>query len=662
MPLPKVNRKEGLAARLSLSQKGLILLALPAVVQLGLVAQLSVIHSQAEADADKAIRAREVSEATNQMIKSAYDTVKAGFIMVDRSQGDPIQPIDLDEINRSFVHLKELVKDSPADLKTVDTTILAVHNITHLMDVAARARQAGHLQDGSQAKKEMLRELRRYGHDMEGLVNLEQENKAFFNASPERQARMRAQAKTIVIAGTVINLLFLLALGAFFSRHIVAGLRRMVDNSFRLASEKPLNPPLPGSDEIAQLDSAFHDMADALTEASRKQKALIENARDVICSLDGSGAFVAASSAAATVFGYPPQELVGRKLIDLVDREYTEATDKELKLIMEGGARPPFETRLRRKDGSLVDILWSGIWSEIEGTMFVVAHDITERVAAERLRQEVVQMVSHDLRTPLSTLRSFHDMLETGMLGGLNEKGQQLLTVAGRNTVHMLSLINDLLDVEKMEAGMLQLDRGQIPMMSVFQMAVQTVSTQANDKGVKLEVVPTDVSVYADQYRLSQVLINLLSNAIKFSTQGGLVKISAQAHADFAEVRVADQGRGIPAHLINSVFERFQQVQQSDAKEKGGSGLGLAICKALVELHGGEIGVESELGKGATFFFRIPSEREEPSAGEPVQAAVAKTGSVANQITGQVDGQVADQSEESQAGAQSLPISVKERQ
>ena len=143
-------------------------------------------------------------------------------------------------------------------------------------------------------------------------------------------------------------------------------------------------------------------------------------------------------------------------------------------------------------------------------------------------------------------------------------------------------------------------------MADTFEQAVQTVEGMANAQGVKIHVEPNNFSVFADSDRLIQVIVNLLSNAIKFSAAGSQVSLVTEHIPDFVRIKVIDQGRGIPAHLKQSIFNRFQQAQASDSKLQHGSGLGLAICKALVELHGGEIGVDSQQGKGSTFFFTIP--------------------------------------------------------
>ena len=203
-------------------------------------------------------------------------------------------------------------------------------------------------------------------------------------------------------------------------------------------------------------------------------------------------------------------------------------------------------------------------------------------------------------------MRSFLELLDAGALGELSPRGQQLLQMAESSTGHMLTLIKDLLEIEKTEAGMLQLAKADVELASIFEKAIHNTGSQANQSNVTVEALPCALRVFADPDRVDQIILNLVGNAIKFSTPGKKIVLSAKQVLDFAEISVSDEGCGIPERKLDSIFERFSQVKSSDATEKGGTGLGLAICKALVELHGGKIGVQSEEGTGSRFFFTLP--------------------------------------------------------
>jgi signal transduction histidine kinase len=236
-----------------------------------------------------------------------------------------------------------------------------------------------------------------------------------------------------------------------------------------------------------------------------------------------------------------------------------------------------------------------------------VFHSMAADLAnAERAKQEYVAMISHDLRSPLTSIKFVLAMVNGGTYGAISENGLKRVKGAESNAERLISLINTLLDLEKMEAGKLEMNLSEIRTSDVIDRSVEAVFSLAELMGIKIETPQNDRTIIGDSGRLVQVLVNLLSNAIKFSPRGSAVTIAVEDVPGYVELRIIDRGRGIPASHINAIFDRFQQVEESDAKERGGTGLGLAICKAIIEGHGGTIGIESELGKGSTFWFRIP--------------------------------------------------------
>ena len=240
-----------------------------------------------------------------------------------------------------------------------------------------------------------------------------------------------------------------------------------------------------------------------------------------------------------------------------------------------------------------------------------VFHNMADALAeAARRKQEIVSMVSHDLRTPLTSVQASLTLLSEGVLGELPTRATKEVRNAESNTTRLILLINDLLDFEKMEAGQLAIECAKTPVTPILERSYETIKAFADKQKVKIEVIPNDYTIYADADRMIQVMINLLSNAIKFSPPDSTVTLDAVQKEQYIELRVSDQGRGIPESFRKHMFQRFQQVDQiGDAKKKGGTGLGLSICKSLVDLHQGIIGVDSIEGKGSTFWFRIPIEK-----------------------------------------------------
>lgn len=224
----------------------------------------------------------------------------------------------------------------------------------------------------------------------------------------------------------------------------------------------------------------------------------------------------------------------------------------------------------------------------------------------ERLKREFVAMVSHDLRTPLTSVLSTLSILGAGGGGELTKNGEKLVETSEGEVQRLIELISDLLDLAKMEAGKFDLRIRKIAVNDVCKRSINAVEALAKKREMSIAYEECDFKIDGDEERLIQVLVNLLSNALKYSPAGGKVLVAAEQRGAFVQVSVKDFGEGVPKEAQESIFERFSQAEQTAAQKKQGTGLGLAICKLLVEGHGGSIGVESELGNGSKFWFRIP--------------------------------------------------------
>jgi signal transduction histidine kinase len=300
---------------------------------------------------------------------------------------------------------------------------------------------------------------------------------------------------------------------------------------------------------------------------------------------------------------------VGRQLTELVPDVPGQDKWTFLKAALPKALGRVTEWEGRRKGGQVFPFELSMFEFETDaGRRFAGSiHDASERREVERLKKEFVATVSHELRTPLTSIRGSLRLLASGVLGELAGEAREVLEIADRNALRLIGLINDILDLERLESGRLEMQFEETAVDDVLRRSVEAVRGVAEQQGIRLELRPTAERAWADPQRLVQVVVNLVGNAIKFSAPGQSVTLEAEARPPFVEVRVIDHGRGIPEALREAVFERFKQVEASDAREKGGTGMGLAICKAIVERHGGEIGVLSEEGKGSTFYFRVPA-------------------------------------------------------
>jgi len=243
--------------------------------------------------------------------------------------------------------------------------------------------------------------------------------------------------------------------------------------------------------------------------------------------------------------------------------------------------------------------------------------DITDRREVERAKEEFVSIVSHELRTPLTSIRGALGLLAGGVLTGSPARTERMLQIALDNTDRLVRLINDILDIERITSGVIDMRPHRCDSTDLIDLAIQGIGPVAAAARVTLTAEAEQVAVSADPDRVVQTLTNLLGNAIKFSPQGATVVVSATRRDGVVLFEVRDEGRGIPPDKLESIFERFQQVDSSDAREKGGTGLGLAICRSIVQNHGGRIWAESIAGHGSTFKFTLPAEpATAPAIGE----------------------------------------------
>jgi signal transduction histidine kinase len=241
-----------------------------------------------------------------------------------------------------------------------------------------------------------------------------------------------------------------------------------------------------------------------------------------------------------------------------------------------------------------------------------IADKSAQLEAASRHKSEFLTNMSHELRTPLNAIIGFSEVLTERMFGELNDKQAEYLKDIHASGTHLLSLINDILDLSKIEAGRMDLERSDFDLPNAIENALILVRERANRRGITLgSTIDERLRVIGgDERKVKQVLLNLLSNALKFTPEGGRIDVGARLHDHVAEVSVADSGIGIAPADQDAVFEEFRQVGAADKKAEG-TGLGLALSRKFIELHGGRIWVESQVGVGSTFTFTLPVRREE---------------------------------------------------
>jgi PAS domain S-box-containing protein len=365
-----------------------------------------------------------------------------------------------------------------------------------------------------------------------------------------------------------------------------------------------------------------------LAQSLRLQSEILNSAHYGIVSSTRDGSVTSFNAAAERMLGYSAAEVIGHTTPSLWhDAAELQARAREVAARLgrpprvEAGsfismARPgksdESEWTFIRKDGSrfrgsLVVTALTGPDGQISGYLGILA-DITERKKMERMKSEFISTVSHELRTPLTSIRGSLGLLAGGVLGTLSEKAASMVKIAHQNSERLVRIINDILDIEKIEAGKLELHSQRVGLDALLEQAVEVNQSYADKYQVRLrlEPLPQALAVSADPDRLMQVIANLVSNAAKFSSPGSTVHIRASAHDGRVRVEVEDHGTGIPEEFRPHVFEKFAQADGSTSRCFEGTGLGLSITRQLVEAMGGAIGFQSALGQGTTFHIELP--------------------------------------------------------
>ena len=310
-----------------------------------------------------------------------------------------------------------------------------------------------------------------------------------------------------------------------------------------------------------------------------------------------------------TWFGKSRSDLIGRSMKELLGENNYQKILPYVTTVLTGKA-VTFENQLTTENGNLywIDATYIPDFDSNGKVIgfFAMVDDITERKAIEQMKSEFVSIASHEMRTPLTSIRGIIQLLDAGRLGQLSESGKAMIALAQRNGDRLIRLVDDLLDLERMESGKDKIDKQRCDSAELIQLAADTLRSVADEQQISLETNSPSIELYADRDRILQTLTNLIGNAIKFSDGGNKVCIAAKLQEKDVLFTVNDRGRGIPQDKLETIFERFQQVDASDSRKKGGTGLGLAICRHIVEQHGGKIWVASIYGKGSTFYFSLP--------------------------------------------------------
>jgi len=576
--------------------------------------------------------------------------------------------------------------------------------------------------------------------------------------------------KTFLALSVVANIALSIYLALFFGRNFADRLKTMIDNTLRLASDEPLHPIVAGNDEISLLDGVYHEMASVLKQARRKERVFIDNAADIICTIDEKRKFADVSPASEVVWGYSPADLIGRSVAAVTANDDLSATFAQVQDHKSATAEMNFENRITHKDGRLIDMLWSTYWSNHERTYFCVAHDITaskaaqnllkesearistiienlpvgllihdgqgnieltnkkaeemlmvagsellhdnlsshffprkedsgeaplssparksfaaieelscrrgdgttlpielhmndlyyqsqrkslaimvdvsERYQLENARNELVHMVSHDLRTPLNSVEAIMDLLVVGALGQLTAAETDMALESKQELRRLLALINGLLDLEKIQAGALELEREVNSTLFIANKAFDAVADLAKKSKILLSNHAQDCELLCDADRLIEVMVLFVMDAVRQNPRPAAISIFADQTEAFSQFKVVSSpsvsslsvtSPGAPSpgaqasrlHLdtTGDADTRCDSPKKEAETGSSGSGLWLVICQGIVAAHKGTLEITISDADETVYAFKIPQpDFGEAESSDEASAAPAPAG------------------------------------
>lgn len=381
--------------------------------------------------------------------------------------------------------------------------------------------------------------------------------------------------------------------------------------TFEFVAENKIRWDLQALDGLARQISQHVMRKKAEAEREHLVK-IVEQSSDAIITIAENGAIKTWNKGAEESFLYRQDEIIGKNISVLMADEKRMELLRLVRSTLRVGERiESYETSLLAQDGSPIDVNLYGVpWfsddNEYTGCSLTI-QNITARKNAERRVSEFYSIVSHELRTPLTSIKGVLGLFDNDTVDADSPEGKELIKVALTSSDRLIRLINDMLDLKKIEAGKMELRKTRVDVEQLVSDCLASLQATAEEAQIKLAYDCAEpFNIEADWDKATQILTNLVSNAIKFSSVGGKVKVlTERSTKQCIKFRIIDNGPGISSHDLKRLFHKFQQIDSSDTRIVGGTGLGLAISKALVEEHGGSIGVSSQIGQGSEFWFEI---------------------------------------------------------
>lgn len=585
--------------------KGAVLVGVPLVFEVILVSSLTFFFLQSEKIANREIVERQIANCAND-ITFCYRRMAISLLTPDAAGSYENFQKDKKETTEISKNLRTLAKGDPKRSRLLEKISRQIKGCNASLEHSYVLKQANRgMSPRIQKIGITLRLLRPLGNLTKDLQDLVLESSRIEALSPQRQKHLRELQIALLSGGLFVNIVLGLILARLFSNDIRSRLVWVAKNTSSLASEEELAPPLGGSDEIAVLDKAFHQAAAELTTARKKERTVFDNSKEIICSFDEAGRMTGVNPAATKLLGYSRSDLIERGILTCVCEDDRNTLKEKLFGADQIESPLSFENRLICADGSQADFLWSATRAAGEKEVFCVAHDISARKEAARLRNEFLSIVSHDLRTPLAGILMNTAMIEEGVYGEIPQKGIATLKSVATDVNRLLELINDLLDIEKLEAGMMAFTTGQIELRELAHELTEKSRKLLEDKQIVLNVKTDDAVLAVDRDRFLQALSNLLASAVERSPAGANIDFLAAKDNESCSLIIRDYSVPLDSQTRNSIFDRFA-LSTSNSGRGRLSRLSIPLSKSIIKSQGGEVVLADDNGCGNEFIVRMP--------------------------------------------------------
>lgn len=614
----------------SLRNRGFLLVMFPLLCQFVFVGALLITLNQMQTELLSHSQSRRIVSTAHKctmdllgiVSRAYYDDATRADGMMNREQSQ----VEAARLKKPVDAFLAMLRADPAQAKNAKALTRNTEVLRTLHEQICQAQQRGFeywWKVRLQYEPPLYLELSDYLDHVSDLISVEELRQS---SQLLLSSEFRTKLTTLILSAVAISVIATIVLAIIFAKTIRDPLKHVSENSRRMTQRQKLLPLLRGSDEIVELDRFLHTAAEALETELSKEQSMVDNAPNMICTFDADAKIVRINHASEQLLGKSYEELVQTFLHDLVVvDDVAKAEDEFEKLKRAGEGR--FDLRLKRRNGTIADTRWECLYSPATGHVFAVVRDVTQEKNVERLKEDFLDMITHDLRSPLTSIHASMTLIDEGVRGEIDASVKQEVGAVLGSVEHLIEFVNDVLDFQKLKAGRMQLKLERVQLDSVIADSVELLNEYAHSKNVSIKIdCPSGLEVECDRSKMIQVITNLLSNAIRFSPSDSSIEINATGSADAVMVHVLDNGSGIPDDMISKIFEAFEQVATSP-KSNEGTGLGLAISKLIIEAHSGTIEVANRLqgckseadtlelkgkgevqnrAQGSDFFFTLP--------------------------------------------------------